>query len=80
MFDQSMKISLIGPGVMAEAIACNLVRADLIQAKQIVMSGPRENRLQDLHAKHGFTTSTDNKKAIENSAIIILCVKPQSLS
>lgn len=79
MIDQSMKISLIGPGVMAEAIACNLVRADLAQAKQIIMSGPREKRLRDLHAKHGFSTSSDNQKAVESSAIVMLCVKPQSL-
>jgi pyrroline-5-carboxylate reductase len=80
MIDPSKKLSLIGPGVMAEAIACNLVREGLVQTKQIVMSGPREKRLSDLHDKHGFTTSLDNKKAVESSSIVMLCVKPQSLA
>jgi pyrroline-5-carboxylate reductase len=79
MIDQSKRISMIGPGVMAEAIACNLVRADLVQANQIVMSGPREKRLRDLQTKHGFTTSSDNRKGVKDSEIVIICVKPQSL-
>ena len=79
LFNESASLSFIGPGVMAEAIARNLVQADLIDAEQIVMSGPNEIRLGDLHERHGFSTCSDNKKAVEHAAIVILCVKPQSL-
>jgi pyrroline-5-carboxylate reductase len=73
------QIGFIGPGVMAEAIARNLIRAEIVQAEQIVMAGPRENRLEDLRDQYGFSSSIDNEKAVEKAAIVLLCVKPQSL-
>jgi pyrroline-5-carboxylate reductase len=79
MITNSKTLSFIGPGVMAEAIACNLVRVNLLVPEQIMMSGPRENRLQDLKQRHGFSTSGDNCEGVDDAAIVMLCVKPQSL-
>ncbi|TFH32552.1 MAG: pyrroline-5-carboxylate reductase [Anaerolineales bacterium] len=80
LFENMEKLSFIGPGVMAEAIARNLVQADLITAEQVIMSGPNETRLADLDARYEFSTISDNRKAVQQAAIVVLSVKPQSLS
>jgi pyrroline-5-carboxylate reductase len=72
-------ISFIGPGVMAEAIARNLVQADLLDADQVVMSGPNATRLAEIQDRYGFSPFTDNEKAVQTAAVVILSVKPQSL-
>lgn len=79
LFENMEKLSFIGPGVMAEAIARNLVQADLITAEQVIMSGPNETRLADLDARYEFSTISDNRKAVQQAAIVVLSVKPQSL-
>jgi pyrroline-5-carboxylate reductase len=77
--EKNSQISFVGPGIMAEAIACNLVRRELIAAEQIIMSGPNVKRLLDLKERHGFTTTSDNKEAVQEAAVIFMSVKPQTL-
>lgn len=73
------KIVFIGPGVMAEAIAAGLMERAGVLAQQILMSGPRPNRLQELAAKYGVESTTDNRQAVTDADIVIIAVKPQSL-
>jgi len=73
------KIVFIGPGVMAEAIAAGLIERAGVLARQIVMCGPRPNRLQELAGKYGVESTTDNKQAVTDADIVIIAVKPQSL-
>jgi pyrroline-5-carboxylate reductase len=72
-------LTFIGPGMMAEAIARNLVSKDMLEPEQILMSGPNEDRLKILQDRHGFKTTTSNESAVETATIVILSVKPQSL-
>jgi pyrroline-5-carboxylate reductase len=73
------QISFVGPGIMAEAIARNLVRRELIATEQIMMSGPNERRLLKLEERHGFSTTTNNKEAVQGAEVIFMSVKPQTL-
>jgi pyrroline-5-carboxylate reductase len=70
---------IIGPGVMGEAITMGLITEQVVQAQQIILAGPRVERLQELEAKYGVQTSLDNAAAIDGADVIILCVKPQKL-
>jgi pyrroline-5-carboxylate reductase len=70
---------IIGPGVMGEAITMGLINKQVVQASQIILTGPRIERLQELEAKYGVQISLDNAAAINNADVIILCVKPQKL-
>ena len=78
MQDQS-HITFIGPGVMAEAMASSLLERGGVPGEQITMSGPRPRRLEDLAAKYGFHTTTDNRAAVEKTDAVVLTVKPQTL-
>ncbi len=78
MFDQG-HITFIGPGVMAEAMAASLLDRGGLAPGQLLMSGPRPNRLQELADRFGLATATDNRAAVEKAEVVVLSVKPQSL-
>ncbi len=73
------KIVFIGPGVMAEAMIAGLIRQRVAEAKSIVASGPRLERLEELHTRYGIEIFTDNALAASKGDIIVLSVKPQRL-
>ena len=74
------KITFIGPGVMAEAMIAGLLRKKLAQPENIIVSGPREERSEQLHKKYGIKTTTDNTSAASQADVVVLSVKPQRLS
>ncbi|MCK6583868.1 MAG: NAD(P)-binding domain-containing protein [Anaerolineales bacterium] len=73
------KIAFIGPGVMAEAMIAGLLRKKLADAKNIIVSGPREARGEELQKKYGTKFTTDNSAA-SHEADVVLSVKPQRLT
>lgn len=72
-------ITLIGPGVMAEAIIGGLLRTGLASPEGIVAAGPRPERLAALCTQYGINSSTDNAAAARQADVVILTVKPQRL-
>ena len=74
------KITFIGPGVMAEAMIAGLLRKKLAQPENIIASGPREERSEQLHKKYGIKTTIDNISAASQADVVVLSVKPQRLS
>ncbi|MEL7644258.1 MAG: NAD(P)-binding domain-containing protein, partial [bacterium] len=73
-------ISIIGPGVMAEAFIGGLLRNHVTAPEGIVISGPRQERVDQLHEKFGVQPFTDNALAVKDAEIVILTVKPQRLN
>lgn len=73
------KIAFIGPGVMAEAMIAGLLRKEIALPKNLVASGPRKERGQDLQEKYGIAVLTDNPEAARDADIVVLSVKPQRL-
>ncbi len=73
------KIAFIGSGVMAEAMIKGLLRQGLVQPDQIIASGPRPERGQELFDRYGVVTTTDNVRAAQGADIVVLSVKPQVL-
>ena len=74
------KITFIGPGVMAEAMIAGLLHKKLAQPEEITVSGPREERGDQLHEKYGIKTTIDNTSAASHADVVVLSVKPQRLS
>jgi len=73
------KITFIGPGVMAEAMIAGIIRCEFALPEQIIASGTRPNRGQDLQQRYGITSTTDNVAAVQDANAVILSVKPQHL-
>lgn len=72
-------IGFIGSGVMAEAMTKGLLRQGMVAPTQIVASGPRPERAQELFDRYGVHTTTDNVEAATGAEIVVLSVKPQVL-
>jgi pyrroline-5-carboxylate reductase len=70
-------IGFVGGGNMAEALIRGLVRGNHLPADHVGASGPRQERMDELRAAYGITTTTDNLELTEQSDIVVLSVKPQ---
>lgn len=77
--ESPQQFTIIGPGVMAEAIIAGLLRQNLTQPSHILASGPRRERVQELQERYGVQPFTDNRAAVQSADIVFLTVKPQRL-
>ncbi len=72
-------IGFIGGGNMAEAMIRGLLRGNDFSPAQVSVSGPREERMRELHDAYGIEATTDNHVPAA-AEIVVLSVKPQILS
>ncbi len=75
--NKNKKFTIIGPGVMAEAIISGLINQQVIPAENILASGPRQVRLEELQKKYRIQTNINNVEAIQDADVVLLCIKPQ---
>jgi pyrroline-5-carboxylate reductase len=64
---------------MAEAMIKVILDKKLIPPNQIIGSGPREERGQELRDRYGIEATTDNRESARTADIVVLSVKPQVL-
>lgn len=74
------KIAFVGSGVMGEAMLSGLISRGLALPKNLSISDPRAERVQELHEKYGVQAFTDNNQAVANADVVVLSVKPQRLT
>jgi len=72
-------ITIIGPGVMGEAMLTGLLRKGLTPHERIRISGPELDRNAELEERHRVKSFSDNNLAVENADAVILAVKPQRI-
>jgi pyrroline-5-carboxylate reductase len=72
-------LAFIGGGAMGEAMIGGLLNSHLVEAKAVTASDPHRQRAQDLEARFGISTTTENLTAARHADIVILSVKPQML-
>lgn len=72
-------IGFIGAGNMAEALIRGLLRGGDFPASRIFASGPREERMRELHEAYAIDATTDNTRPAA-ADIVVLSVKPQILA
>lgn len=74
------QFSIIGPGVMAEAIIKGLLKNEVVEASDILTSGPRQERLDELHKRYQVQTTLNNQTSVIKADVVILCIKPQKFT
>ena len=70
-------LSVIGAGVMAEAMIGGVLERELVPAGSIIASHPREDRRKALSEKHRIQVTADNAEAARRGDIVVLGIKPQ---
>ena len=76
---RSMRVGIVGAGVMAEAMISGLLADRAVTAAQLVASHPRRERREALAAAHGISVVARNPDALAEAEIVVLAVKPQML-
>lgn len=74
------KIAFIGPGMMAQAMIAGIRRKQIAPMENIIASGPRLERVEELQERYGIQPFTDNSLAAEQADVVVLSVKPQRLN
>jgi pyrroline-5-carboxylate reductase len=73
-------IAFLGAGNMAEALVKGLLRAGVATPEEILLTDRRKDRLAHLAAVYRVRTTTDNRAAAAEAAIVVLSVKPQAMN
>lgn len=69
-----MKVAILGGGVLGEAIAKGLS----ISGYEVIITEKRAERRNELE-KLGFKVTGDNRAAVKEADVLILCVKPKEV-
>ncbi|NOX38201.1 MAG: pyrroline-5-carboxylate reductase [Calditrichaeota bacterium] len=75
----SHSIAIIGAGRIGTALIGGLIRSRIVEPVQIVATARSEDTLSKIQSQYGIHVTTDNARAVEQSDIIILSVKPQNI-
>jgi pyrroline-5-carboxylate reductase len=73
-------IAILGAGNMGSALLKGIINAKLTPAKKITACDVSQEKLQALSSEWKVRTTQDLKEAVKASDILLLCVKPQTLS
>ena len=73
----SVKLGIIGGGVMGEAILSRLLQQEIYRPDDILVSEPQNYRQEILVQKYGVCVTSDNRAAAAASEILLLAIKPQ---
>jgi pyrroline-5-carboxylate reductase len=71
------RVSVIGAGVMAEAIIAGMLERNLVPAASIIASHPRADRRDALAQKYSIQVTADNAEAAAQTDVVVLGIKPQ---
>jgi len=74
---QGSTLSVIGAGVMAEAIIAGVLERKLVLPGAVVASHPRPDRRHALSEKYGIHVTADNAEAARRGDTVVLGIKPQ---
>ncbi len=77
MESNSICLSIIGGGVMAEAILSRLLAQQVFAANTVLVSEPRKERRNFLAQKYQVQVTAENQAAISAADILLLAIKPQ---
>lgn len=72
-------IAILGAGNIGCSIANGLEASGAFQMKRITLTRRQIEKL-DGYKEKGFQVTSDNKKAVKNSDIILICVEPHQLN
>lgn len=73
----SIKLGVIGGGVMGEAILSRLVAQQVYRPDQVLVSEPQPHRRDVLAQNYGVNVTSENRAAASASEVLLLAIKPQ---
>ena len=71
------RVAVLGAGKMGGILLKALLEKQLFSSKTTVATVQHEEKARNLSKKLGIAVGTDNRAAVRNADIILVCVKPQ---
>jgi len=78
--DKQLKISILGCGNLGSSIARGIIAAELLNSASQIILTRRNLTILKQYETEGFSISSDNKKAVNESQLVFICVLPQFLN
>jgi pyrroline-5-carboxylate reductase len=73
------KIAVIGGGKMGGALIEGMISGGLVKPEAVTVADTDEARLKELSLGCKVVVTADNRKAVKNTDVILLAVKPQNM-
>ena len=80
MARRTMRVGIVGAGVMAESIIAGLVADRAVRPELLAASHPRRDRRDALAERHGIRSVAANRDALVDAEVVVVAVKPQMLA
>jgi len=74
------RIGFLGAGKMATALARGWLKAGLTRPDRVMASDPLSEARQAFAATSGIQAGADNREVVKSSDLVVLAVKPQSMT
>ena len=71
------RVAVLGAGTIGEALISGLLSGGWRNSDEIVATGRREERIEELREKLGIEATLSNADAVAGAALIVIAVKPQ---
>src|ERR1700686_562101 len=71
------RVAVLGAGTIGEALISGLLSGGWRTPAELIATGRRAERLDELHERFGIETTLSNGEAIAGAALIVIAVKPQ---
>jgi pyrroline-5-carboxylate reductase len=71
------RIAILGAGKIGESLLAGLLSTGWRKPEEIVVTGRREERMQELAERHGVHATLSNGEAVARAAVVVIAVKPQ---
>src|SRR5215212_3723407 len=71
------RIAILGAGTIGESLLAGLLSSGWRKPADIVVTGRRSERVDELKERHGVDGTLDNASAVAGVSMIVIAVKPQ---
>src|SRR3954447_12271668 len=74
------RIAILGAGKIGESLLAGLLSSGWREPAEIVVTGRRQERVDELRERYGVHATLSNTEAVEGAGIVVLAVKPQDFN
>jgi pyrroline-5-carboxylate reductase len=74
---EERRIAILGAGKIGESLLAGLLSTGWRKPDEIVVTGRREERMQELAERYGVQATLSNAEAVARAAVVVIAVKPQ---
>ena len=77
MATNGRRIAILGGGKIGESLLSGLLSSGWRKPEEIVVTGRRQDRIDELAERYGVETTLSNSEAVSGASFIVIAVKPQ---